>query len=70
MIVSELTPAQFKTYKEWNAIGRRINRGAKAASFRNGEPLFGLLQTYNPTREPTLQYNYRGITGEWDDAPH
>lgn len=58
-----------KTFAEWNAEGRRINKGSKAVGFRDGQPLFELHQTYAHDSQRRVMQNL-GTTGPWDDPPH
>jgi hypothetical protein len=71
---------ELKTYAEWNALGFRINKGAKAEGFKDGKPLFSSKSVYNYRKngEEMREAEFRrqrlsarlGITGEWDDPPH
>lgn len=68
-----------KTYREWNALGFRINKGARAVGFRDGEPLFERWQTYQPSARRYLpgddpdpggerEYDGGGFWGDLHDA--
>jgi len=69
-----------KTYTEWNKIGRRVHKGAKAADFKSSEPLFTEDQTWDykakgiqmrQDEHNRQQFSSRlGITGMWDNPPH
>jgi hypothetical protein len=55
------------TIAEWNAMGRRISKGAKMCG-RNesGAPLFHEWSTYRPSSSGR---RYRSHGGDWDSDP-
>jgi len=58
-----------KTYDEWQAAGRRVHKGQKAVSFKDGKPVFRITQTYQPANWLATSSRL-GVTGPWDDQPH
>lgn len=68
-----MSAEEVKTYKQWNAEGRRIHKGSKSVGrSQDGELLFTKLQTYDPDLNRTFARisAHLGITGPWDDPPH
>ena len=57
-----------KSYSEWNDIGRRVNKGAKAEKVVKGIAYFHLSQTYNPTQN--IQYTTFPYITEDEPMPH
>ena len=46
-----------RTFSEWNAMGYRINRGAKAIRFINGESVFTQEQVWVPSAQKVMAYD-------------